>query len=134
VQMWKPSSVVEAMENLNYVEEHMNLNGGMSSTFLYHPGFVGKAPRTFSRGGRSRPPPYGNRVAPRIVVVGISMAASATSHSSLMTQVGPQPSQRATSRGRGSRRKELISEIVTEQCASSISCYLLGMWRTPLPA
>jgi hypothetical protein len=76
VRMWKPSSVAEAVENARYAEEHMNLNGGMRSTFPHHPGFVGKAPRTFSRGGSSRPPPYGNRVAPRIVSIGISMAAS----------------------------------------------------------
>ena len=101
--MWKASSVAEVVENVCYVEEHMNLTGGTRLTFPHHAGFVGKSPKTFSRGGSSRPPPYGNKVAPRIVVVGISMATSATSHSSLMTQVGPQPSQRATSRGRGSR-------------------------------
>jgi hypothetical protein len=33
VRMWKPSTVVEAMENARYMEEHMNLNGGMRSTF-----------------------------------------------------------------------------------------------------
>jgi hypothetical protein len=81
----------------------MNLNGGMKSTFLHRPGFVGKAPRTFSRGGSSRPPPYGNRVAPRTVTTSISMAASAASYSSPTTQVGPRPSQGETSRGRGSR-------------------------------
>jgi hypothetical protein len=58
---------VEAVENAHYAEEHLNLNGGIRSTFPHHPGFMGKAPRTFSRGGSSRPPPYGNRVAPRIV-------------------------------------------------------------------
>jgi hypothetical protein len=84
VRMWKPSSVAEAVENVHYVEEHMNLNGGMRSTFPHRPRFVGKAPRTFPRGGSSRPPPYGNRVAPRTVVVGISMAASAASCSSPM--------------------------------------------------
>jgi hypothetical protein len=73
VWMWKPSSVAEAVENARYAEEHMSLNGGMRSTFPHHPRFVGKAPRTFSRGGSSRPPPYGNRVAPRTVVTGISM-------------------------------------------------------------
>jgi hypothetical protein len=103
VRMWKPSSVAEAVENARYAEEHMSLNGGMRSTFPHHPGFVGKAPRTFSRGGSSRPPPYGNRVAPRTVATGISMAASATSHSSPTTQAGPRPSQGAASRGRGSR-------------------------------
>jgi hypothetical protein len=82
VQMWKPSSVAEAVENARYVEEHMNLTGGMRPTFPHHLGFMGKAPRTFPRGGGSRPPPYGNRVAPRTVAAGISMAASAASRSS----------------------------------------------------
>jgi hypothetical protein len=68
---------------------------------LHHPGFVGKAPRTFPRGGGSRPPPYGNRVAPRTIAAGISMAASAASRSSPTTQVGPRPSQGAASRGTG---------------------------------
>jgi hypothetical protein len=80
VQMWKLSSVVEAVENARYVEEHMNLNGGMRSTFLHSPGFVGKTPRTFSRGGSSRPPPYGNRVAPRTVAIGISMGVQHLVH------------------------------------------------------
>jgi hypothetical protein len=78
VRMWKPSSVAEAVENARYTEEHMNLTGGTRPTFLHRPGFVGKAPRTFPRGGGSRPPPYGNRVAPRIVAAGISMAGSAS--------------------------------------------------------
>jgi len=81
VRMWKPSSVVEAVENARYVEEHMNLNGGMRSTIPQHPRFVGKAPRTFPRGGISRPSPYVNRVAPRAVATCISMAGSATYHS-----------------------------------------------------
>ena len=89
VQMWKPYSIAEAMENAHYAEEHMNLTGGTRLTFLHRPGFVGKAPRTFPRGGCSRPPPYGNRVAPRTIVVGISMAVSAASHSSPTTQAGP---------------------------------------------
>jgi hypothetical protein len=89
VWMWKPSSVAEAVENARYVEEHMSLNGGMRSTIPQHPGFVGKAPRNFSRGGSSRPPPYGNRVTPRAVTTGISMAVSATSHSLPTTQTGP---------------------------------------------
>jgi hypothetical protein len=103
VRMWKLSSVVEAVENARYMEEHMNLNGGMRSTFPHHPRFVGKAPRTFSRGGNSRPPPCGNRVTPRTVATVISMAASAASRSSPKTQAGPRPSQGATSRGKGSR-------------------------------
>jgi hypothetical protein len=103
VWMWKPSLVAEAIENARYVEEHMNLNGGMRSTFLHHPGFVGKAPRTFSMGGSSKPPPYGNKANPRIVSSGISMAASVASRSSPTTQAGPRPSQGAASRGKGSR-------------------------------
>ena len=82
VRMWKPSSVAEVVENARYVEEHMNLTGGARSTFLHLLGFVGKAPRTFTRGGGSRPPPYGNKFTPRIVATGISMAASVASHSS----------------------------------------------------
>jgi hypothetical protein len=103
VRMWKPSSVAEAVENVRYVEEHMNLTGGTRLTFPHRPGFVGKAPRTFPRGGVSRPPPYGNRVAPRTVAAGISMAGSATSRSSPATQTCPRPSQGTTSRGRCSR-------------------------------
>ena len=103
VRMWKPSSVAEAVENVCYAEEHMNLTGGTRPTFLHHPGFVGKAPRTFPRGGGSRPPPYGNRVAPRIVAPGISMAGSVESRSSPTMQESPRPSQGAASRGRGSR-------------------------------
>jgi hypothetical protein len=103
VRMWKPSFVAEAVENAHYAEEHMNLTGGTRPTFPHHPGFVGKAPRTFPRGGGSRPPPYGNRVAPRTVAARISMAVSATSRSSPTTQTGPRPSQGTTSRGRGSR-------------------------------
>ena len=103
VQMWKPSSVAEVVENARYAKEHMNLTGGTRPTFLHHPRFVGKAPRTFPKGGGSRPPPYGNRVTPRIVAIGISMAASAASRSSPTTQAGPRPSQGTTSRGRGSK-------------------------------
>jgi hypothetical protein len=51
VRMLKPSLVVKAMENAHYVEEHMNLTRGMRPTFLHHLGFMGKAPRTFPRGG-----------------------------------------------------------------------------------
>jgi hypothetical protein len=103
VRMWKPSLVVEAVENVCYAEEHMNLTGCTRSTFPHRPGFVGKTPRTFPRGGGLRPPPYGNRVMPRTVAAGISMAASAASRSSPTVQTGPQPSRGTTSRGRGSR-------------------------------
>ena len=51
VWMWKPSSVAEAIENVPYTEEHMNLTRGTRPTFLHRLGFVGKAPRTFLRGG-----------------------------------------------------------------------------------
>jgi hypothetical protein len=85
VRMWKLSSVAEAMENACYAEEHMNLTEGTRPTFPHHPGFVGKAPRNFPRGGGSRPPPYGNKVTPRTIPAGISMAVSAASHSSPMT-------------------------------------------------
>jgi hypothetical protein len=85
VRMWKLSSIVEAVENVRYVEEHMNLTGGMRPSFPHCPGFVGKAPRTFPRGGGSRPPSYGNKFAPRIVAAGISMAVNATSRSSPTT-------------------------------------------------
>ena len=108
VRMWKPSSVAEAVENARYAEEHMSLNGGMKSTFPQHPGFVGTAPRTFSRGRGSRPPPYGNRVTPRIFSTGISMEASAASCSSPKMHVGSRPSQGAASRGKGSRGRNLF--------------------------
>ena len=80
--MWKLSSVVEVVENVCYTEEHMNLTERTRLTFPHCPGFVGKALRTFPRGGGSRPPPYGNRVMPRIVAAGISMEVSAASRSS----------------------------------------------------
>jgi hypothetical protein len=67
----------------------MSLNGGMRSTFLHHPRFMGKASRTFSRGGSSMPPPYGNRVMPRTVATGISMETSVASCSSPTVQAGP---------------------------------------------
>ena len=89
VQMWKPSSVAEVVENARYAEEHMNLMGGTRLTFPHHPGFVGKASQTFPRGGGSRPLPYGNRFTPRTVAAGISMEASATPRSSPATQTGP---------------------------------------------
>jgi hypothetical protein len=89
VRMWKPSLVAEVVENVCYAKEHMNLTGGTRPTFLHFPGFVGKAPRTFPRGGGSRPLPYGNRVTPRIVAAWISMAASAASRSSPTVQTGP---------------------------------------------
>jgi hypothetical protein len=101
--MWKSSLVVEAVENKRYAKEQMNLTGGTRMTFPHHLGFMGKAPRTFPRGGGSRPPPYGNRVASRTIAAGISMAASATSRSSPTTQASPRPSQGEASRGRGSR-------------------------------
>jgi hypothetical protein len=103
VRMWKPSSVAEAVENARYAKEHMNLTGGTRSAFPHRPGFVGKTPRTFPRGGGSRPPPYGNRVVPRTVAAGISMEASAASRSSPTVQTGPRPSQGTMSRGRSSR-------------------------------
>jgi hypothetical protein len=110
VRMWKPSSVAKAVENVYYVEEHMNLNGGTRQTFLHRPGFVGKAPRTFPRGGGSRPPPYGNRVTPRTIATGISMAASATSRSSPTMQASPRTSQGEANRegvqGKGTHFKD----------------------------
>jgi hypothetical protein len=87
--MWKPSSIAEAIENACYAKEHMRLNGGTRSTIPQYPGFVGKAPTTFSRGGSSRTPPYGNRVTLRAITTGVSMVVSAASHSSPTTQAGP---------------------------------------------
>jgi hypothetical protein len=128
VQMWKLSSVAEAVENARYAEEHMKLNGGTRSTFPHHPRFVGKAPGTFSRGGSSRPPPYGNRVAPRTVAIGISMATSAASHSSPMMQAGTRPSQGATSRGRGSRGRNSFQRPSqrSTQVQSQVTCWGCG--------
>jgi hypothetical protein len=125
VQMWKPSSVAEAVENARYAEEHMNLTRGTRLTFPHHPGFVGKAPRTFPRGGVTRPPPYGNRVAPRTIAAWISMAASATSHSSPTMQTGPRPSQGTTSRGRGSRGRNSFQRQShnSAQVQSCVTCW-----------
>jgi hypothetical protein len=125
VWMWKSSSVAEAVENACYVEEHMNLTGGTRPTFPHHPGFVGKAPRTFPRGGGSRPLPYGNRVAPRTVATGISMAASAASRSSPTVQTGPRPSQGTTSRGKGSRGRNSFQRQShnNAQVQSRVTCW-----------
>jgi hypothetical protein len=125
VRMWKPSSVVEAVENARYAEEHMNLTEGTRPTFPHRLGFVGKAPRTFSRGGGSRPPPYGNRFMPRIVVVGISMVASAASHSSPVAQTGPRPSHGTTSRGRSSRGRNSFQRHSHNiiQVQSRVTCW-----------
>jgi hypothetical protein len=87
--MWKLSSVAEAIESALYAKEHINLTGGTRSTFPHRPGFVGKTPRKFTRGGGSRPPPYGNKNVPRTVAARISMVASATSCSSPTVQTGP---------------------------------------------
>jgi hypothetical protein len=103
VWMWKPSSIVEAVENSRYTKEHMSLNRGTGSTIPQQPRFLGKAPRTFYRGGSSKAPPYGNRVTPRAVATCISMAVSETSHSSPTMHTGPRPSRGADSRGKGSR-------------------------------
>jgi hypothetical protein len=84
VRMWKSSSVAKAVENVHYAEEQMNLTGGTRLTFPHHPRFVGKAPRTFPRGGGSRPLPYGNRFVPRTIATGISMVVSASYRSSPM--------------------------------------------------
>jgi hypothetical protein len=89
VRMWKPSSVAEAVESARYAEEHINLTGGTRSTFPHCSGLVGNTMRTFTRGGGSRPPPYGNRNVPRTVAAGISMAASAASRSSPTVQICP---------------------------------------------
>jgi hypothetical protein len=128
VRMWKPSSVAEAVENARYAEEHMSLNENMRSTIPQHPGFVGKAPRTFSRGGSSRPSPYGNRVTPRAITIGISLVASATSHSSPTTQAGPRPSQGATSRGRGSRGRNAFQRPSqrSTQVPPQVTCWRCG--------
>jgi hypothetical protein len=128
VRMWKPSLVVEAMENARYTEEHMNLTKGTRWTFLHHLEFVGKVLRTFTRGGGSSPPPYGNRVAPRTVTTWISMAAIASSHSSPMTQIGPRPSEGTASQGRGSRGRNSFQRQShnSAQVQSRVTCWGCG--------
>ena len=125
VWMWKSSSVAEPVENARYAEEHMNLTGGTRLTFLHRPGFVGKVWRTFPRGGGSRPPPYGNRFAPKKIVVGISMAVSEASRSSPMVQTGPWPSQGTASRGRGSRGRNSFQRQThnNAQVQSHVTCW-----------
>jgi hypothetical protein len=128
VRMWKPSSVAEAVENARYAEEHMNLTGGTRPTFTHRPGFVKKAPRTFPMGGGSRPLPYGNRVAPRIVATGISMAASAASRSSPTVQTSPRPSQGTTSRSMGSKGRNSFQRQShnNAQVQSRVTCWGYG--------
>jgi hypothetical protein len=115
------------VENVRYAEEHMNLNGGTRPTFLHHPGFMGKAPRKFPRGGGSRPPPYGNRVTPRKIATGISMEMSAASRSSPTTQAGPRPSQGVASRVRGSRgrnsfQRQSQNNVQVQSCVTYWGC------------
>jgi hypothetical protein len=50
----------------------MDLNRGIRLVISQYPRFMGKAPTNFCRGEISRPPPYGNRVSPRVVAVGES--------------------------------------------------------------
>jgi hypothetical protein len=106
----------------------MNLTGGARSTFLHRPGFVGKASRTFPRGGGSRPPPYGNIFTPRIVATGISMAASAASRSSPTVQTGPRPYQGTVSRGRGSKGRNSFQRQThnSAQVQSGVTCWGCG--------
>jgi hypothetical protein len=106
----------------------MNFTGGTRPTFPHRPGFIGKAPRTFPRGGDLRPPPYGNRVTPRTVATGISMAASATSRSSPTVQTGPRPSQGTMSRGRGSRGRNSFQRQThnNAQVQSHVTCWGCG--------
>jgi hypothetical protein len=129
VRMWKPSSVAEAVENAHYVEEHMNLTGGTRPSFPHRPRFVGKAPRTFPRGGGSRPPPYGNRVAPRTTAVGISMAVSASI--SFITNDIERSTihhREQTSRGRGSRGRNSFQRQSqnSAQVQSHVTCWGCG--------
>jgi hypothetical protein len=128
VWMWKLSSVGEAMENARYAEEQMNLTGGTRLTFLYCPGFIRKAPRTFPRGGGSRPLLYGNRVTLRTVAAGISMAVSVASHSLPMAQTGPRLSQGTTSRDRGSRGRNSFQRQShnNAQVQSRVTCWGCG--------
>jgi hypothetical protein len=130
VWMWKPSSVAEVVESVRYAKEHMNLTGGTRAAFLHRPGFIGKTPRTFSRGGGSRPPPYGNRDVPRTVAAGISMAASATSCSSPTVQTGPRPSRGTTSRGRGSRGR---NSFQGQTCSSALVPLGVTYWGCGVP-
>jgi len=81
--------MAKVVESAHYAEECMDLKGGMRSCIPQQPRFLEKAPRTLSMGEISRPPPYGNRVSPRVVAAGISMAVSATYHGSPTTQASP---------------------------------------------
>jgi hypothetical protein len=65
------------------------LGWGCKTDISASPGVRRKGPRTFPRGGGSRPPPYGNRFAPRTEAAGISMAASVAPRSSPAKQTGP---------------------------------------------
>ncbi len=58
--MWKPTSIVMAVEYAQYVEELLGSKGDSKLTNPPQTGFMGKAPRPCSRRGYSRPPPYGN--------------------------------------------------------------------------
>jgi hypothetical protein len=130
VWMWKPSSVAEEVENVRYVEEHMNLTGGTRSAIPHRPGFVRKALRTFPKGGGSRPPPYGNRVMPRTVAARISMATSVAYRSLPTVQTGPRPSRGTTSRGRGSRGR---NSFQNQSNNSAPVQYCITHWRCEGP-
>jgi len=103
VWMWKPLSVAEVIEHAHYVEENLNLKGGNKTIFTQQPRFMGKAPSNFSRRGSLRPPPYGNRVAPRALIMGISMVTSAASPATSRTHANQGHTRGATSRRKGIR-------------------------------
>lgn len=101
VHTWKPSLVAEVIGLARYFEEHLYLKHGNKTIFPQRSSFMGKAPRTFSRGGTLRPPPYGNKVVPRALIMEISMVCTAASR----THENHGQTRAATSRDRGLRRR-----------------------------
>ena len=98
--MWKPSSVVEAVECGCYAEEHLGIKKDVGPAKPLQSGFPGKTPRNFFRGGNSRPP-YGNRFIPRNVGTRAPMSVNTIAAESSNTS--PWKSRGTANRGRNSR-------------------------------
>ena len=100
VRMWKPSSIVEAVECGRYAEKHLGIKKDAGPAEPLQSGFSGKTPQNFVRVDSSRPP-YGNRFTPRNVGTRAPMAVNTIVAES--SNRSPWKSRGTTNRGRNSR-------------------------------
>ena len=100
VSMWKPSSVVEAVECGCYAEKHLGIKKDVGPTKPLQSSFLGKTPQNFFRGSSSRPP-YGSRFTPRSVGARAPMTVNTIATESSNTS--PWKSQGTANRGRNTR-------------------------------